>query len=119
MNAASIAATLKAKGQPMTLTRTTAGTSTFDPVTGGYTGGATSTNTYTVNGITKTYKLSTVNASGSLIQVGDKEALFEAGIVVPVPGDKLTVMGVVWTVISVNELSPQGERLLFTAQIRK
>ena len=119
MNAASIAATLKAKGQPMTLTRTTAGTSTFDPVTGGYTGGATSTSTYTVNGITKSYKLSTVNASGSLIQVGDKEALFEAGIVVPVPGDKLTVKGIDWTVISINETSPQGAVLFYTCQVRK
>lgn len=114
MNAASIAQTLRAKGQAMTLTRAIAGT--FDPVTGGGTGGSTAT--YTVNGITKSYKLSSINQPNSLILSGDKQAIIEA-TTPPIVGDTLTIMGTVWSVIAVDELSPQGVALLYYAQIRK
>lgn len=114
MTPSDIAKTLQKKGQPMTLTRAIAGT--FDPVTGGMTGG--SLQAFTVYGITKSYKLSDVNAANSLILSGDKQAIIEA-TVEPLVGNALTVMGEVWQVISVNELSPQGVALMYYCQCRK
>jgi len=115
MNAASVAATLKAKGQAMTLTRVSGGT--FDPVTGGIAGAVTQT--FTVYGITTNYRMESVNATNSLIQSGDKMAKIGATVTEPGPGDKLTIMGDVWTVIAVDTLAPQGVALMYTIQIRK
>ena len=114
MNAAGIAKTLKAKGQPMTLTRTGAGV--FDPVTGGMTGGTVTT--HAVYGITKNYRQADIAAPGSLILGGDKIAIISADVK-PVIADKLQIMGEDWMVISINELSPQGVALMYSVQIRK
>ena len=118
MNPLIIAKTLKAKGQPMTLTRSTGGI--LDPVTG-LTAGATNT-AYVVNGITSNYnsiaKLSSQSDPNSLIQSGDKKAIISAGVVEPLPGDTLTIMGKVWTVIAVDTLCPQGVNLMHTCQVR-
>lgn len=115
--AQSIAADLKADGQAMTLTRTTPGV--FDPVTGS--AGTPIVQTWTVYGITGNFKrdMNTANEPNSLILGGDKKATICAGIVVPAPGDTLTIMGVDWTIIAFDELAPQGEVLLYTCQIRK
>ena len=119
MNAAYIAKTLRDNGQSMTLTRTTVGT--FDPVTGSP--GTPVVQAWTVYGITKNYnsqrRLSAQNAPGSLIMSGDKMTVIGAEVVEPIPGDVLTIMGKAWTVIAVDELSPQGSALMYTAQIRK
>jgi hypothetical protein len=116
---ADIAATMKAKGQPMTLTRTSAGI--FDPVSGSAAGGVTEQ--FTVYGITKNYTRFNMGNSfsdaNSLIQSGDKQALIAADVVEPLPSDTLTIMGVDWVVISVNTTSPQGMTLLFSCQVRK
>ena len=114
MNSVGIAKTLKAKGQPMTITRTGAGV--FDPVPGGMTGGVAQT--FTVYGITKNYRQAEIAASGSLILGGDKLAIISADVA-PVVADKLTIMGEDWIVISINELSPQGVALLYYCQLRK
>ena len=114
MNASTIAKTLKAKGQPMTLTRQGAGV--FDPVTGGMTGGVAQT--FTVYGITKNYRQADIAASGSLILGGDKLAIISADVA-PVIADKLQIMGEDWIVISINELSPQGVALMYYCQVRK
>ena len=112
--ATDIAKSLKADGQSMTLTRVSGGV--LDPVSGTITGEVTQT--WTVYGVTKSYKYSDINASGGLVLSGDKLALIGA-TVKPVPGDKLTIMGGIWNVIAVDELSPQGEALLYYVQIRK
>ena len=114
MNASDIAKTLKAKGQPMTLTRTGAGV--FDPVTGGMTGGVVET--FTVYGLTKNYRQADIANSNSLILGGDKLAIISADVA-PVIADKLQIMGEDWIVISINELSPQGVALLYYCQLRK
>jgi len=102
----------------MTLTRVNA--IIFDPIS--------SSNTYeepltfAVYGITANYdtqtKTATQNNPNSLIQSGDKMAKIEAGVVVPVPGDRLTIMSKVWTVVAVDALNPQGVDLLYTCQVR-
>lgn len=119
MNAASIAQTLKAKGQTMTLTRVSAGT--YDPVTGLATGATTAT--YTVQGITTNYNSQTRLAAqmrpDSLILAGDKMAIVDAAVIVPVPGDKLTIASVVWQVIAVDTVAPAGVALLHKCQVRK
>ena len=118
-DASDIAADLKADGQPMTLTRTTTGV--FDPVTGETTGGITQT--FTVYGITKNYgtqtKIGADNNPNSLIRGGDKQAIIGADVTEPAPGDTLTVMGINWVVMSLDELSPQGVALIYNLQIRK
>lgn len=115
MNAASIAQTLKAKGQPMTLTRAVAGT--YDPVAGTTTGSTTST--YTVYGITKSYAAGLTNRPDSLILSGDKQAIIDAVSVVPLPGDTLTIKGAVWQVIAVDAVEPAGVAMLHKCQVRK
>lgn len=112
--AQSIAADLKADGQPMTLTRSTIGE--YDPVEGVMPEPVTQT--WTVYGITKSYKVGDINREGSLILSGDKKALISA-LVEPKPGDTLTIMSKIWSIIAVDELSPQGEALLYTCQVRK
>jgi hypothetical protein len=114
MNAASIAKTLEKKGRAMTLSRTTAGT--YNPVTGGST---PTTATYTVHGITTSYGYNAYNDSNTLIQKGDKQAIFEAGILEPIPSDTLTIQGIIWKVISVDTINPAGTDLLYKCQIRK
>ena len=112
--ATDIAKSLKTDGQAMTLTRVSGGT--LDPVAGTITGPVTQT--WTVYGITKSYKYSDINASGGLILSGDKQAIIDA-TVKPLPGDTLTIMSENWKVIGSDELSPQGEALLYWCQIRK
>lgn len=116
MNALDIKKKLQAKGQSMTLTHTVAGT--FDPVTGGMTGSST-VQTFAVYGIVTSYRDGVINQPGTLIQSGDKKAIVNAGTVTPVPGDNLTVYGVVWKVIAVDALEPTGAALLYKLQVRR
>lgn len=117
---ANIAASLAADGQAMTLARAAVGT--YDPVTGVTSGGTAGS--WTVYGITKAYRDGIANAPGSTILSGDKKAIIAAldsagTAITPAPGDTLTIMAVVWQVIAVDTLSPQGEALLHTVQVRK
>ena len=118
--AAKIAADLRKSGQAMVLTRVSSGT--YDPVTG-LTSGAV-TQTWTVYGITKSYRDGIVNAAGTTILTGDKKATIAAldsvgAEITPIPGDTLTIVNVVWRVIAVDTLSPQGEALLHFVQVRR
>jgi hypothetical protein len=115
MNAASIAQTLRDKGQAMTLTRVSAGT--YDPVAGTTTGSTTST--YTVYGITKSFAAGLTNRPDSLILSGDKQAIIDAVSVVPLPGDTLTIKGVVWQVIAVDATEPDTQTYFYKLQVRK
>jgi hypothetical protein len=109
-----IARDLQADGQAMTLTRTIDGV--FDPVTGTTTAGVIQS--WQVYGITKNYKLSSINTANSLILSGDKQGVISATVEILV-GDVLTVMDEKWRVISFNDLSPQGEVLMYYPQLRK
>ena len=113
--AESIAADLRADGQEMILSRVTPGI--VDPVTGTITDSVEQQ--WTVYGITTNYNSQTrLSSQGLDIQSGDKKAIIEA-TVEPLPGDTLTIMGRVWRVIAADELSPQGEALLYTCQVRR
>jgi hypothetical protein len=118
MNAADVAKTLKDQGQEMILTRTILGT--FDPVTGTTTAGTNQS--WPVYGITKNYNSMTRAAastvSGSLILAGDKQGVISATIELLI-GDILTIMGVNWRIVSFDDLSPQGEVLMYYPQLRK
>lgn len=115
MNAASIAKTLKAKGQAMTLTRVSGGT--YDPVAGSVTTPVTTT--YTVYGIETAFRDGLTMSAGTLIQSGDRQAVVAADQATPVPGDSLTIGGIVWKVIAVTPVNPAGTALLFKCQVRK
>lgn len=114
MNASDIAQTLADKGQPMTLSRETVGV--FDPITSSTTGAVVQT--WPVYGITSNYRLSDAMASNSLILTGDKIAIIGA-TVPPLVGDGLAIMGTGWKIISFDEVSPQGEALMYKCQVRK
>ena len=115
MNATGIQATLKAKGQAMTLTHAVAGV--YDPVTGSMAGATTTTST--VYGITTGYRAGLINKPDSLILAGDKQAIVDAVSVVPLPGDTLTIKGVAWKIIAVDAVDPAGTALLFKCQVRE
>jgi hypothetical protein len=115
MNAASIAKKLKAKGQAMTLTRVSGGT--YDPVAGSVT--APVTQTWTVYGIESAFRDNLSMAAGTLIQSGDRLAIIAADQQAPLPGDSLTIGGVVWHVIAVNAVNPAGAAYIFKVHIRK
>jgi hypothetical protein len=110
-----IARDLQADGQAMTLTRMVGGT--LDPVTSTATGGVPQS--WTVYGITKGYKLSSINTANSLILSGDKQAIIGFSGVAPQVGDKLTIIDIDWQIMAVDELSPQGEALMFYCNVRK
>lgn len=112
--AESIAADLRADGQPMTLGRVTPGV--FGPVAGKVTDSVEQQ--WTVYGITANYNSQTRLAAQGLILHGDKKAIIEA-TVEPKINDTLQIMGVNWRVIAVDDLSPQGETLLYTCQVRR
>lgn len=119
MNATGIQATLKSKGQAMTLAHAVAGV--YDPVAGSMTGGSSQTST--VYGITTNYnsqtRLTSQMRPDSLILAGDKLAIIDAVSVVPVPGDTLTIAGEVWKIMAVDSVAPAGVAYLFKCQVRK
>jgi hypothetical protein len=119
MDAASIAKTLKAKGQAMTLTRVSGGI--HDPVTGSISGAVTQS--WTVYGITTNYnsltRLASQSKPDSLILSGDRQAIINAGTVEPIPGDTLMASGVSWKVIAADVVDPAGTALLYKCQVRK
>jgi len=115
VNATGIQATLKAKGQAMTLSRSVPGV--YDPVTGTMSGGVGAT--ATVYGITSSYGSGITSKPDSLILVGDKKAIIDAVSVVPLPGDTLTIQCATWKIIAVDAVDPTGTALLFKCQVRK
>jgi hypothetical protein len=115
MNAASIAKTLKAKGQAMTLTRVFGGT--YDPVVGSVTSPVTQT--WTVYGIETAFRDGLTMAAGTLIQSGDRQAIIAADQQAPLPGDSLTIGGVVWHVIAVNAVNPARAAYIYKLHVRK
>lgn len=121
MNASTIAKTLKAKGQPMTLTRIGAGV--FDPITGGMTGGVVETfgPIYGRRG-SFSNPASGMNA-GTLILGGDRLFLMAADVTQIVPTDTITdATGNIWTAIAVNPIDladAVGTAALYEVHVRK
>lgn len=114
MDAASIKSTLQAKGQALTLSRTTG--AGFDPVTGAY--GSTSSQSWALQGVMTGYKLRDID--NSLILAGDRLAIVDAVSVLPIPGDTLTTSsGQAWKVIAVDPVEPAGAALLYSLQVRR
>lgn len=112
--AQSIAADLKADGQPMILSRVTPGE--LDPVAGRANDPVEQR--WTVYGITSNYNSQTRLAAQGTILQGDKKAIIGA-TVKPQVNDLLKIMGVNWRIVAFDDLSPQGETLLYTCQIRR
>ena len=107
-------------GFAMTLTR--AGVGTFDPVSSTTTGATPQTwNVFGMKG--NLGKLSRYSEFGLIIgsdiRKGDVLVLLEAGVVVPLPGDVLTMQGEDWTVLASDGLDPGGLDLLYNMWVRK
>lgn len=112
---------LTSKGQAMTLTQEAP--ATYNPATGTNTPG-TVTNT-TVKGIVTDYKDRTTAGSNSdgetLVQRGDRKALFSASGVAAAPtaNDTLTIGGVVWRIVFCKALDLGGTPVVYECQVRK
>ena len=94
-------------GQAVTLTRTTG--KSIDPVTGDITAG-TSDDQETI-GVIKPYSESLID--GTLIQVGDKEAIIMATIA-PLTSDRINGM----QIIKIIKINPAGTVLVYKVQVR-
>lgn len=115
---------LAEKGQPVTLSRATAGTR--DPDTGVITPDQPSVQT--VLGVALEYstflRQGSRNEPGSLILSGDKQLLLApktttgAPLVRPAANDQAVVDGVTFTITAVAPLSPAGTPVLFDCNIR-
>ncbi len=116
--AARVAAQIKAKGQPITITRQGDGTGEFDPTTGAYK--PVEPQTFTGFAIATSYRQNLVD--GTLIKQGDQLFTVAASGLgcVPLTTDTLTdVKGDVWTIIAVDVVAPGGVDLLYKVQGRK
>ena len=109
---------LKGKGQSLTLTKVTAGT--YNPATGGMTGGTTSTQL----AYGAVFEYGNKNIDGTLIKVGDKQLLLSAfktdgtALTAPVVNDTVTIGGIVYTVTQVKSLAPAGTIVLYDCNLR-
>lgn len=120
MNTSDVAQTLKESAQPMTLTRTYAGT--FDPVSGATTGGIVQT--WIVYGRRGNFRNSASSMNnGTLIIVGDRLFLMAANVVEIVPTDSITdATGKIWDVIDVTPVDSDdavGTAVLYKVHVRK
>jgi len=120
--AQSIAADLKADGQPMTLTRTTPGV--FDPITGS--AGTPTVQTWTVYGrrgnFNSLQRLAAAGVNtGTLVQSGDRLFLISADQTTPVPSDVITDKdGVDWVVLAFDPVDGEDNGpVLFKVHVRK
>jgi len=106
------------KGQQVSISHVIPGT--YDPTTGGLTGGSTSVQT----GTGAVFEYGNKNIDGTLIKVGDKQLLLSAlktdgtELVPPVVNDTVTIGGTVYTITQIKPLSPAGTIVLFDANLR-
>lgn len=116
-----LAASLIAKfGKSITLTGA-ASDPVYDPSTGGVTAGTPSTQI--VKALIEDYSLHSVGAafSSGLILTGDKKISIAArGLIVsPTPGFMVTLNGVVWNVVNVQETWSGEQVAMYALQVRK
>lgn len=115
MDAASVASTIRQKGQAMVITQKTIGE--YDPISGGSFGVFPAS--YTVYGISSRFSWSEIANPNSSILKGDKKIMIEAGVVAPAIGSRITFVGADWTILSTEDVSPQGEVLFYYCHVRK
>lgn len=128
-DAADVLTALQEDGLAMTLTQKSGGT--FRPAYGDYKNGAgadTRTSTdYTVYGLIQSQTMPQSGNTGeryfngTLIQTGDKFILMAASglAVTPAPGDKLTVSGTVYSIVTHIAIEPGGTVLAYRLLVRK
>lgn len=116
-SAATAAALLDNFGQTVTLTRTTE--PAYDPITGAYTPGGTTTASAKAALFDYTLQESGAQfADGSVIRVGDKKILIQSGLAFA-PDEMTTVTdasGVAWKIDNVRVLAPAGTPVLYIAR---
>lgn len=105
---------LTSKGQPVTITRKTAGT--YNPATGSAT---VTTTTQTGYGVI--FDHGDRNVDGTLIQAGDKNLLLSAiGITVPELNDTVTVGGAVYTIVQpLKVICPATTVVMYELNLRR
>ena len=100
-------------GAAATITRTDG--ATFDPATGGYTGGTTTT--ITGNGARMRFERSEID--GEIIQRGDFRLLFGAGTGEPQIDDVVTFDGQIYRIMAVLSTSPSGIAVMYDLHCRR
>ena len=100
-------------GQAMTLSSITVGV--YDPETSTVINTSIDT---VADGVILPYSNGIENSPNSLIQQGDSQVLISLSVT-PKPADTLTVGTVVYTIVNVKELAPNGTLILFDIQVRK
>ena len=110
---------LKGKGQAVTITTVTPGT--YNPATGGMTGGTTTTQT----AYGAVFDYGTKQIDGTLIKAGDKQILLSAfktngaALTAPVLGDTVTIGGVAFTLVEpLKEVNPAGTVVMYECNAR-
>lgn len=99
-------------GQSVALQSVTVGV--YDPATG-----AVSSAASTQNGVGVELAYRAAEIDGTNVQRGDRKLLISSvGITAPKPEDKCTVAGVVYTVKSVEPITPGGVNIAFYLQLR-
>jgi len=104
---------ITANGRPCIYSRTTG--QNYDPTTGDLTPGTTTA--WAISAVQMEY--STGEIDGELIQRGDAQFLLAGLSPEPLIDDTMDFAGVVWRVVNVATLQPQGYPLLYTIQGRK
>ena len=109
-------------GTTMTLSRTTPGT--YDPAAGTYSGSTVAE--YTVTGLIQTQiyisgQVGQTFFNGMLVQTDDQFVIIAADglAITPAPGDLLTIVGVVHTVVAMLPLRPGGTNLFYRVMARR
>ena len=99
-------------GQAVVFTRPTG--DTFDPPTGSYSGGTTTT----ITGVGSAFDYEKGEIDGTIVQKGDIRLIFEASTVAPAQNDNCAIDSINYRVMSVEPLSPGGTNVIFTVQLR-
>lgn len=112
--AATALALLTKFGRDVTLTKVTEGA--YDPATSA---ASVSNATSTLKGATFNFAEGQTMFGNSVIQQGDKLLMLAAGGAVPDTDDSVTIGGVIWKIVSVQEVNPAGVPVIYEAQIHR
>ena len=107
-------------GQTATLTDVVAGE--YDPITGVGTGGATLTQTGQLILLEYTSaEAGIINASGSLVQQGDKKIMLAAKGLEWAPTTTATILadGLTWIIVNIKSTNPAGTPLVYELHGRR
>ena len=99
-------------GQTVVFTRGSG--QTYDPATGTYSGGTTTT----ITGKGAAFDYSNGEIDGTIVMRGDLRVLFEASSVAPMQNDNCAIDSVNYRVMNVSPLSPGGTVVIYDIQLR-